>query len=112
MNLAEYEGLLPGNGVYVSELQVGEGPEAVRFNAVTNVGNRPTFGVDSFAVESYLLRFHPIALSEETPLRLTFLKRLREERKWPTTEALKVQIGLDVARAERWFALKHLLAAS
>ena len=71
VNLAAYDGLLPGHGVYVTELQVGD----ERFDGVTNVGNRPTFGEDSFAVESYLLRFHPIALDEATPLRLSFLHR-------------------------------------
>lgn len=106
INLAPYKGLLPANGVYVTELRIGDGPDAVHFGAVTNVGNRPTFGEDSFAVESYLLRFRPVALSEETPLRLTFLKRLREERRWPSPEALKAQIRIDVARAERWFALR------
>ena len=110
VNLAEYGELLPANGVYVTELRVGDGEDAIRFDAVTNVGNRPTFGVDSFAVESYLLRFTPIALDEQTPLRLTFFKRLREERRWPSPEALKAQIGLDVARAERWFALRNALA--
>lgn len=110
INLAAYGGLLPENGVYVTELRIGEGEDAVRFDAVTNVGNRPTFGEDSFAVESYLLRFRPVALDEETPLQLTFLKRLRGERRWPSPAALKAQIGLDVARAERWFHLRQLLA--
>ena len=105
VNLAAYDGLLPDHGVYVTTLDVG----GERFDAVTNVGNRPTFGEVSFAVESYLLRFHPIDLNETTPLRLTFLHRLREERKWPSPEALKAQIGLDVARAERFFALRDTL---
>ena len=111
INLARYDDLLPANGVYVTDLQVGDGASAETFEGVTNVGNRPTFGEDSFAVETYLLRFHPIALDESTPLRMTFHKRLREERKWPSPEALKAQIGKDVARAERWFKLRRLLAA-
>ncbi|SEC17331.1 riboflavin biosynthesis protein RibF [Terriglobus roseus] len=110
INLAPYADLLPANGVYVTDLRVGTGASAVTFEGVTNIGNRPTFGEDSFAVETYLLRFHPIALDEATPLRMTFYKRLREERKWPSPEALKVQIGKDVARAERWFHLRRKLA--
>jgi FAD synthase len=55
INLAPYQELLPPNGVYVTQLRVaGEW-----FDAVTNVGNRPTFGADSFAVESHLLDFRP-----------------------------------------------------
>jgi len=101
INLASYAELLPANGVYVTTLGVG----AETFEAVTNVGNRPTFGADSFAVESHLLNFHPIELSEATPLRLTFLRRLREERRFESTEALRDQIGQDVERARRYFAL-------
>lgn len=111
VNLATYDNLLPANGVYVTDLRVGIGADAIRFEGVTNVGNRPTFGADSFAVETYLLRFKPFDLTEDTPLRMTFLKRLREERKWPSTDALKQQIGLDVARAERWFLLRRLFTA-
>ena len=110
INLAPYDELLPANGVYITDLRVGDGPSAVTFEGVTNIGNRPTFGADSFAVETYLLRFRPIELSEGTPLRMTFLKRLREEKKWPDPEALKQQIGRDVAQAERWFHLRSLLA--
>ncbi len=105
VNLASYEGLLPAHGVYVTEMVIG----TEQFEGVTNVGNRPTFGADSFAVESYLLRFHAIPLDETTPLRLTFLHRLRGERKWPSPEALKVQIGTDVGRAERYFSLRHAM---
>ncbi len=109
INLAPYPDLLPANGVYITDLRIGTGDDAIHFEGVTNVGNRPTFGADSFAVETYLLNFRPIALNEETPLRLTLLRRLREEKKWPSTDALKQQIAIDVSRAERWFALRHLL---
>ena len=105
INLAPYPELLPANGVYVTTLAIGTGPAAETFDAVTNVGNRPTFGADSFAVESHLLNFHPIALTEHTPLRLTFLRRLRDEQRFPSTEALRDQITRDVARARRYFAL-------
>jgi riboflavin kinase/FMN adenylyltransferase len=110
INLAPYPELLPANGVYITDMQIGTGPDAITFEGVTNVGNRPTFGEDSFAVETYLFGFRPIPLDEATPIRLTFQKRLREERKWPSPEALKAQIGLDIARAERWFYLRRLLA--
>lgn len=112
VNLAPYDDLLPGHGVYITDLRVGEGPGALSFEGVTNVGNRPTFGADSFAVETYLLDFRPFDLHSDTPLRMTFLKRLREERKWPSPEALKQQIGLDVARAKRWFALRRVLSGA
>ncbi len=68
------------------------------FDSVTNVGNRPTFGADSFAIETHLLNFHPIELSAETEVELHFLDRLRDEIKFPSIEALKEQIGRDVER--------------
>ncbi len=40
-----------------------------RFQAVTNVGNRPTFGEASFAVESHILDFEPVEMDEQTPVR-------------------------------------------
>jgi riboflavin kinase/FMN adenylyltransferase len=111
INLAPYDELLPANGVYVTTLTVGSGPSAETFDAVTNVGNRPTFGADSFAVESHLLNFHPIELSESTPLTLTFLQRLRAEIRWPNAEALRKQIDRDVQRARRYFHLCRTLSA-
>jgi riboflavin kinase / FMN adenylyltransferase len=103
INLATYAELLPANGVYITTLTIGSGASSETFDAVTNIGNRPTFGEDSFTVESHLLNFHPIALDEQTQLTLTFLKRLRPEIRWPSPEALREQIGRDVAKATRYF---------
>lgn len=108
VNLARYDELVPANGVYITWLRVaGE-----CFEAVTNVGNRPTFGEESFAIESHLLNFHPIELLPETELELVFLKRLRAEIKFPSVEALREQIGKDVEKAKRYFRLEKLRAAS
>lgn len=101
INLAPYHELIPAIGVYITTLKVSD----ESFNAVTNVGNRPTFGEDSFTIESHLLNFHPLDLRDKTPLRLTFLKRLRDEIRWPSPEALREQIGLDVRSSQRYFAL-------
>ena len=101
INLAPYPELLPRHGVYITNLKIA----SETFQAVTNVGNRPTFGEDSFTVESHILNFHPLSLNEETPLELTFLHRLRDEKKFPSSEALLTQIKLDVGKAQRFFAL-------
>jgi riboflavin kinase/FMN adenylyltransferase len=111
INLAAYAELLPANGVYITSLTVGAGPSSETFDAVTNVGNRPTFGADSFTVESHLLNFHPIALEEQTPLTLTFLQRLRAEMRWPSPEALREQIGRDVVKAKRYFSLCRVVGS-
>jgi riboflavin kinase/FMN adenylyltransferase len=101
LNLAPYEELLPAFGVYVTRITVG----GRCFQAVTNVGNRPTFGEASFAVESHILDFEPIEIDEQTPIDLEFMLRLRGEIKWPSPEALKAQIFRDVAKAKRYFRL-------
>ena len=101
INLAPYKELLPANGVYITCLDVnGE-----TFCSVTNVGNRPTFGTESFAVETHILDFHPIALDPDTRLQLRFLERIRAEIQWPSPQALKEQIARDVARARQYFRL-------
>jgi len=101
VNLAPYDGLLPAFGVYVTRLTVGERC----FEAVTNVGNRPTFEGVGFGVETHILNFEPVDLEEGTKLELEFLLRLRPEITWPSPEALKAQIFRDVARAKRYFRL-------
>jgi riboflavin kinase/FMN adenylyltransferase len=101
VNLAAYGGLLPEFGVYVTRLTI----EGRCFRSVTNVGNRPTFGEASFAVESHILDFEPLDINEETPIELEFLMRLRGEITWPSPEALREQIFKDVAKAKRYFRL-------
>ncbi len=97
INLVPYEEMVPLDGVYVTRTRVGD----ECFDSVTNVGNRPTFGDESFAIETHLLDFHPIALTAQTEVEIWFLHRLRPEIKFPSVEALKEQIGRDVRKAQR-----------
>jgi riboflavin kinase / FMN adenylyltransferase len=108
VNLAPYTGLLPGFGVYVTRLTIGDRC----FESISNVGNRPTFGEPSFAVESHILNFEAVDLTEETPLELEFLLRLRPEVAWPSPEALKAQIMKDIGRAKRFHRLANSLRPS
>jgi len=102
INLSRYEELVPQDGVYITRTRVGE----ECFDSVTNIGNRPTFGADSYAVETHLLNFHPIELTPETEVEIYFLQHLRDEIKFPSIDALREQIAKDVKRARRYF---HLL---
>jgi len=102
VNLARYEELVPKDGVYVTRTRVGGGDKNECFDSVSNIGNRPTFGSDSFAIESHLLNFHPLELSAETEVEIHFLDHLRDEIKFPSVEALKEQIGLDVRKAQKY----------
>jgi riboflavin kinase/FMN adenylyltransferase len=102
INLAHYEELVPSDGVYITRTRIGGRKNDECFDSVTNVGNRPTFGADSFAIETHLLNFHPIELSAETEVEIYFLDRLRGEIKFPSVEALREQIGRDVGKAQRY----------
>src|SRR2546427_87121 len=84
--------LLPP-GVYACQVDV----EETRYQAVINVGVRPTFGETELAVEAHLLDFSGDLYGRR--IRLTFLRRLRDERKFPNVEALRNQIALDVLAA-------------
>lgn len=104
INLAKYEELVPKDGVYVTWTRVG----AERFDSVTNVGNRPTFGAELFAIETHLLNFHPLELTPDTEVEICFLERLRDEIKFPSVDALREQIARDVKKARRYFHLLQL----
>ena len=101
INLNQYEELVPRDGVYVTQTRVGE----ECFNSITNVGNRPTFGGDSFAIESHLLNFHPLEITAETGIGISFFSRVRDEIKFNSVEELRQQIQRDVAKAEHYFKL-------
>jgi riboflavin kinase / FMN adenylyltransferase len=79
--------------VYVGRFVVG--PRQHR--AVVNVGVRPTFGESELAVEAHVIDFAGDLYGER--VRLTFLRRLRDERKFPSIDELRRQIALDVASA-------------
>jgi riboflavin kinase/FMN adenylyltransferase len=101
VNLAPYSGLLPAFGIYVTRITIGHRC----FEAVSSLGNRPTFPGAGFSVETHILNFEPVDLTEETPLELEFLLRLRDEMKFDSIEELKAEILRDVEKAKHFFRL-------
>ena len=101
INLSPYEELVPRDGVYITRTLVG----TEYFDSVTNIGNRPTFGNDSFAIEAHLLDFHTIEITPETKIEISFLRRIRDEMKFSSVELLRGQIQRDIAMARRYFRL-------
>src|SRR5229473_8379654 len=108
INLARYEELVPKDGVYITCTRVAK----ETFESVTNVGNRPTFGAELFAVETHLLNFHAIELTPDTEVEICFLERLRDEIKFPSVDALREQIARDVKKARRYFHLLQRLSGT
>lgn len=98
LNLATEQETLPKNGVYATEVVVG----GRCYQAVTNVGMRPTFNGQQLAIESHLFDFAETITSG--PMAVKFLTRLRDEQKFSGPEALREQILRDIARAKELFA--------
>ncbi len=107
INLGDYEELVPRDGVYITQTRVAD----ECFDSITNVGRRPTFGAESFAIESHLLNFHPLEVTADTNVEIWFLSRVRDEIKFDAVEDLKKQIGKDIRRATRYFRLRQLARA-
>jgi riboflavin kinase/FMN adenylyltransferase len=69
--------------------------------SITNIGNRPTFDGRHRTIETFLLS----GLDGDSPVEISveFLRRVRDERKFDSPEALKAQILRDVGRALAYF---------
>ena len=66
---------------------------------MTNIGTRPTLYEDKKAtIETFVFDFSANVYGER--VRLFFLERLREERKFPSLEALTEQISRDIEAAK------------
>jgi riboflavin kinase/FMN adenylyltransferase len=92
-NLRPDRELLIPPGVYAGRLQV----EGESHSAVVNIGVRPTFGEHTLVVEAHVLDFSPSLYGRV--VRLGFVTRIREERKFPDLDALRAQIGRDIEAA-------------
>lgn len=108
LNLDPPELVLPARGVYITRTVDLDRPRS--WPSVTNVGIRPTFGEQDLSVETHLLS--PLDGEDPSRIRLEFLFRLRDERKFPNPDALRAQILRDVGRARRYFRLRERLLYS
>ena len=104
LNLRTDAQVLPARGVYITRTTELDGSR--HWNSITNVGYRPTFGDtcgtdDTLSIETFLL--DPFDGATPERIRLEFLRRVRDERKFENSEALKAQILRDVGRAKAYF---------
>ena len=88
---------LPRLGVYITYALV----RGKRYQSITNIGYRPTFGNNSLLIETHILDFEDDLYGKH--IRLEFLKRLRDEKKFSGIEALKSAISLDVENTRKYF---------
>lgn len=97
-NIQPHNRVTPRGGVYVTATLI----EGEWRRSVTNIGTRPTFGDNPEAsVETHVLNWSGDLYGDV--VRVRFLHRLRDERKFAGIDELKKQIALDVARARVYF---------
>ena len=105
INLVPENRLLPLDGVYASRVLFPSVPAT--FDCVTNIGTRPTVYENyQRVVESHILDFKADVYGER--VELSFFKRLREERIFPTVMDLSAQIGRDVETAREFFSRRRM----
>lgn len=106
INISPDNEILPANGVYAGRVVFPDFPAP--FEAVTNIGTRPTvYENHQRVVESHILDFNTDVYGK--PVELRFHKRLREERIFPTVMDLSAQIGRDVESTREFFAARRQL---
>lgn len=103
------ECIFPGRGVYLADLYIGDQPYA----CLVNIGHNPTFcstdedSREKMRIEAHILDFDRNLYGYN--VRIDFLRRLRDEMKFDSTEALVAQIRQDMAAAReyRGFAVRQ-----
>jgi riboflavin kinase/FMN adenylyltransferase len=100
LNLKTAAEVLPLRGVYITRTR--DLDSARVWPSISNLGYRPTFGGDEeLSIETFLLA--PLAGPSPGRIEVEFLRRVRDERKFESPEALRAQILRDVARAQTYF---------
>ena len=91
MQLYEPLKLVPLNGVYAVETEV----LGRTFAGMCNIGTRPTVGGTARTIETHILGFDEDIYG--LPMRIRFVRRIRDERKFPSLDALREQLIADAA---------------
>jgi riboflavin kinase/FMN adenylyltransferase len=96
-NIQPHNRVIPRGGVYVTATLI----DRQWRRSVTNIGTRPTFGEGlEPSVETHVMNWSGVLYGDV--VRVRFLHRLRDEKKFSSIEELKAQIARDVLRAQRY----------
>ena len=95
MQLYEPLKLVPADGVYAVEVEVLGSVH----KGMCNIGLRPTVDGKVRTIETHILDFDQDIYG--LPLRLRFVRRIRDERKFPSLEALREQLLLDALNCKK-----------
>lgn len=102
-NLVTEKELLPREGVYAVRVR----HRRRMYDAVVNLGRRPTFAGAEPSLEIHLLDF--VGDLYGARLRLYFVERLRDEQRFPSVEALQSAVLADIDRARKVLAATRVL---
>lgn len=83
-------------GVFVTRVRV----DNVQYWAVTNVGTRPSVDGRHYLIESHLLNFKDDLYGKR--ITVEFIRKIRDEKRFDTIDALREQIQLDIQHAKEW----------
>jgi riboflavin kinase/FMN adenylyltransferase len=81
---------LPPDGVYTGWAHLNGNT----YQAMTNIGKNPTFGINKRTIESFLIDYHGDLYGVD--LQLDIVARLRDEKKFETSDELKKQVTEDI----------------
>jgi len=95
MQLYEPLKLVPADGVYAVDVEV----QGRYFKGMCNIGMRPTVDGKARTIETHILDFNEDIYG--LPLRIHFVRRIRDERKFPSLEALREQLQLDALNCKK-----------
>jgi riboflavin kinase/FMN adenylyltransferase len=91
-------------GVFISKICI----DSKLFPSVTHVGTKPTFNEPETMIESYIIDYKNDLYGKN--LRVLFLKKIRNEKKFETSDELSFQIKKDLNQAQGFFKKKKSLA--
>ncbi|MCA9810776.1 MAG: riboflavin kinase, partial [Candidatus Dadabacteria bacterium] len=87
--------ILPKEGVYATRASV----DGVKHDSITNIGYRPTFGDSKLLIETHIFDFSGNIYNKR--LAVEFVRRIRDERRFESVDALVEQIGKDVEQVKQ-----------
>jgi riboflavin kinase/FMN adenylyltransferase len=92
-NITLHDELCPKTGIYAVTVEYG----SKQYKGVANIGYRPTFDENEFAVEVHILDFNDNIYGQK--IRINFIQRIRDEIKFSNISELSDQIKKDIVKA-------------
>ena len=90
--------VIPQHGVYATKIAI----DGNKYNAITNIGMRPTTNKNILCAESHIFDYSENAYGKE--ISIEFIKFIRREKKFDSFDKMSEQVKLDIEEAKEYFA--------